>query len=62
LSLPTREQSDTAIFICQLLSTLYQPIQVFRYDPKFKTIYIQAGIKDEIALVLDENGNWEFIQ
>ncbi|MHC5937526.1 DUF6888 family protein [Nostoc sp.] len=30
--MPTREQSDTAIFVCQLLSTLYQPIQVFRYD------------------------------
>ncbi|WP_442948961.1 DUF6888 family protein [Nostoc sp.] len=47
--MPTREQSDTAIFVCQLLSTLYQPIQVFHYYQKFKTIYIQAGVSDEIA-------------
>lgn len=60
-SLPTQEQSDTAIFVCQLLSSLYQPIQVFRYDQKFKTIYIQAGVSDEIALVIDEDGSWEFV-
>jgi hypothetical protein len=59
--LPTREQSDTAIFVCQLLSTLYQPIQVFRYDQGFKTIYVQAGVSDEIALVIDEDGSWEFV-
>jgi hypothetical protein len=60
-SLPTREQADTAIFVCQLLSTLYQPIQVFRYDQGFKTIYVQAGVNDEIALVIDEDGSWEFL-
>ncbi|MHC5595802.1 MAG: DUF6888 family protein [Nostoc sp.] len=31
------------IFLCQLLSNLYQSIQVFRYDQKLKTLYIQAG-------------------
>jgi len=59
--LPTREQSDTAIFVCQLLSNLYQPIQVFRYDQRLKTIYIQAGIADELALIIDEDGSWEFV-
>ncbi|WP_196523796.1 DUF6888 family protein [Nostoc commune] len=48
--MPTQKQSDTAIFLCQLLSNLYQPIQVFRYDQKLKTLYIQAGLKDEIAV------------
>ncbi|MFB2939153.1 hypothetical protein ACE1B6_28210 [Aerosakkonemataceae cyanobacterium BLCC-F154] len=43
-----------AIFVCQLLSNLYQPIQVFRYDQKLKTIYIQAGVRDEIAIIIDE--------
>jgi hypothetical protein len=61
LSLPTRKQSDTAIFVCQLLSTLYQPIQVFRYDQKLKTIYVQSGVGNEIALVIDEDGRWEFV-
>jgi hypothetical protein len=41
--LPTQQQLVTAAFICQLFSNMYQPIQVFRYDPRFKTIYIQAG-------------------
>lgn len=58
--MPTRDQSDTAIFLCQLLSNLFQPMQVFRYDQKLKTIYIQAGTTDEIALII-ENGNWEFV-
>ncbi len=59
--LPTQPQLVVAVFLCQLLSTLYQPIQVFRYDPKFRTIYIQAGVNDEIALVIDQDGSWEFV-
>jgi hypothetical protein len=60
-SLPTQQQSNTAIFLCQLLSNLYQPIQVFRYDEKLKTIYIQAGSTDEIALIIKKDGNWDFV-
>jgi hypothetical protein len=59
--LPTQKQSNTAIFVCQLLSNLYQPIQVFRYDQELKTLYIQAGATDEIALIIKEDGNWDFI-
>jgi len=59
--LPTQQQLETAVFLCQLLSNLYQPIQVFRYDQRFKTIYMQAGVNDEIALVIDEDGSWEFV-
>ncbi len=39
----------------------YQPIQVFRYDKKLKTLYIQAGVTDEIALIIKEDGNWNFV-
>ncbi|TBR61437.1 hypothetical protein B4U84_11735 [Westiellopsis prolifica IICB1] len=59
--MPTQKQSNTAIFVCQLLSNLYQPIQVFRYDHKLKTLYIQAGTTDEIALIIDEEGMWDFV-
>jgi len=52
---------QTPIILCQLLSNLYQPIQVFRYDRKLKTIYIQAGMGDEIALIINEDGSWEFV-
>jgi hypothetical protein len=59
--LPTQEQSNTAIFVCQMLSNLYQPIQVFRYDQQLKTLYIQAGETDEISLIIDEDGIWDFV-
>jgi len=59
--LPTQKQSNTAIFLCQLLSNLYQQINVFRYDRQLKTLYIQAGVADEIAILIDEDGIWSFI-
>ncbi|UBF23775.1 hypothetical protein K9N68_18615 [Kovacikia minuta CCNUW1] len=59
--MPTHKQLETSVFLCQLLSNLYQPIQVFRFDQKLKTLYIQAGREDEIALVIDEDGTWEFV-
>jgi hypothetical protein len=59
--LPKQEQSDTAIFLCQLLSNLYQTINVFRYDQKLKTLYIQAEVADGIAIIIDENGDWNLV-
>jgi hypothetical protein len=74
--LPTQKQSNTAIFVCQLLSNLYQPIQIFRYDRQLKTLYVQAGATDGIALIIevaglspagrppatvDEEGIWDFV-
>ena len=53
-------KQDAAIFVCQLLSNLYQPIHLFRYDRRLKTIYILAGINEEIEILIDENGTWEF--
>ncbi|WP_442947777.1 DUF6888 family protein [Nostoc sp.] len=32
--MPTQKQSDTAIFLCLLLSNLYQSIQVYNYFQK----------------------------
>jgi hypothetical protein len=58
--LPTEKQKDTAIFVCQLLSNLYQPINLFRYDRRLKTIYILAGINDGLEILINEDGNWNF--
>ena len=60
-ALPTKSQSDAAIFMCQLLSNLYQPIQVFRDDRELETLYIQAGANDEIAVIINSAGIWEFV-
>jgi hypothetical protein len=59
--LPSKPQSDSAIFVCHMLSNFFQPIQVFRYDQILQTIYIQAGTNDGIALIIDNKGNWEFV-
>ena len=40
---------------------MYQLIQLFRYDQKLKTLYIQAGATDEVALIIDGEGIWDFV-
>ena len=60
--LPTFAQAQGSVRVCQMLSNLYQPINVFRYDLKLKTIYVQAGINDQIAIIINEKGIWEFIE
>jgi len=58
--LPPSAQSIQAVILCQWLSNGYQPINIFRYDSKLKTIYIQGGVNDEIALVIYSDGSWRF--
>ncbi|MGH2416660.1 MAG: DUF6888 family protein [Microcystaceae cyanobacterium] len=58
--MPTRQQAIKAVIVCQYLSNGYKPINVFRYDFRYKTIYIQAGEHEGIALVIFEDGNWWF--
>ena len=57
----TNEQAFKAIYLCQSLSDLFQPINVFRCDRKLKTLYIQAGVNDELAIVVFVDGEWEFV-
>ncbi len=57
--MPTQIQMLKAVILCQYLSNGYKPIQLFRYDPGEKYIYIWAGEAMEIQIF--ENGNWRFI-
>ncbi len=59
--MPSNDQAFQAIVLCHWLSNGYQPINVYRYDAKQKTIYIQAGEQDSIALVIYFNGEWSFL-
>jgi hypothetical protein len=59
--LPSKPQSDSAIVVCQMLSNYFQPIQIFRYDQVMKTLYIQAGVDDGIAVIIDKDGIWRFV-
>ncbi|NES86765.1 MAG: hypothetical protein F6K10_38480 [Moorea sp. SIO2B7] len=58
--MPTDKQKETAIFICKLLSNLYQPINLFRYDKSLKIIYILAGINDGLEIVINQDGKGDF--
>lgn len=60
--MPTAAQAYASVQVCQMLSNLYLPINVFRYDSKLKTLYIQAGNNDEFAIIINEQGIWEFIE
>jgi len=60
--LPTDQQKDTVIFVCQLLSKLLQPIWMFRYDPLYKYIFLIAGTEESREITVFENGTWEFSQ
>ncbi len=59
--MPTEIQAKICVFVCQMLSNTFQPINIFRYDEKLKTLYIQAGTNDGLAIVIDQNGAWEFV-
>ncbi|MEH2007496.1 DUF6888 family protein [Nostoc sp.] len=58
--MPTEKQKDTAIFVCQLLSNLLQPILLFIYDPLQKYIFLIGGREESLEITIYENGNWEF--
>ena len=59
--MPTVIQSIKAVILCQAICNGFQPINIFRYDRKYKTIYIQAGNYDEIAIIIYSDGEWEFV-
>ncbi len=58
--MPTDEQAQACLRVCQMLSTGFQPIHLFRYDPEVDTVYILASITESIEIVVDSNGEWEF--
>ncbi len=58
--MPTDEQKNAIVFICQSLSNFLQPIWLFRYDPIDRYIYIIAGREEGLEIIIDENGTWEF--
>ena len=60
--MPSIAQAYASVRVCQMLSNSYVPINVFRYDSKLKTLYIQAGNNDEFAIIINEEGSWEFVE
>jgi hypothetical protein len=59
--MPTNEQAQACVRVCQMLSNGYQPIHLFRYSTKSKRVYILAGVTESIQILIPENGKWRFI-
>jgi hypothetical protein len=59
--MPTDEQAQACLRVCQMLSNGYQPIYLFRYSRNSRRVYILAGMTENIQIVMPENGKWRFI-
>lgn len=45
--------------VCQMLSSYYRDIKLFRFDDKTGQVYILAG--DDIQVLVPRNGKWRFV-
>ena len=58
--MPTAEQALACVRVCQMLSDGYQPIHVFRYNPNTRTVFILAGVTENLEILVFANGQWRF--
>jgi hypothetical protein len=57
--LPTNDQAQACVRVCQSLSNFYQNIELFRFDEGTQSIFILAG--EELQVVINPDGEWRFI-
>ncbi|KAM3114437.1 DUF6888 family protein [Phormidesmis sp. 146-33] len=57
--LPTDAQAHACLRVCQMLSSYYQNVQLFRFDPLTQEVYIFSS--EAIQILVPTNGLWEFI-
>jgi hypothetical protein len=50
--MPTNAQAQGCLRGCKMLSSGFQPIHLFRYDPLDRKVYILAGVNECIELVV----------
>ncbi len=58
--MPTVEQAFACVRVCQMLSSGYQPIHVFRYNLNTKTVFILTGATESLEILIFPNGQWRF--
>ncbi len=56
---PTDEQAQACLRVCQMLSSYYRDIQLFRFNAQTREVYIFAG--DELQIIVSRNGLWRFV-
>ncbi|MGH2416485.1 MAG: DUF6888 family protein [Microcystaceae cyanobacterium] len=56
---PTDKQAQACLRVCQMLSSYYRDIQLFRFDEQLGYVYILAV--NEIQIIVPSNGDWYFV-
>jgi len=56
---PTDEQAQACLRVCQMFSSYYKDIQLFRFDPESREVYI--FVSDELQIMVFPSGNWSFL-
>lgn len=57
--MPTTEQALTCLRVCQMLSN-DQPIHVFRYNQRTKTVFVLAGVTESLEILIFPDGQSRF--
>ena len=57
--MPSNAQAQTCLWICQLFPNCYRDIQIFRFDPQTKVVFIFAG--EELQILVNAQGQWRFL-
>ena len=56
---PTDSQAQACLRVCQMLSSYYRDIQLFRFNYQTREVYI--FVNDEIQIIVSSNGLWRFL-
>lgn len=57
--LPTNEQAQACIRVCQMFSNCYRNIELFRFDEQIGVIFVFAG--EELQIIINPQGQWRFL-
>ncbi|MEG4117771.1 hypothetical protein QUA43_09890 [Microcoleus sp. N9_B4] len=56
---PTDEQAQACLRVCQMFSSYYRDIQLFRFNAQTREVYI--FVSDELQVIVSINGLWRFL-
>ena len=57
--MPTNDQAQACLRVCQMLSSYFRDIQIFRFDEQMDIVFIFAG--EELQIIVNSQGEWRFL-
>jgi hypothetical protein len=58
-NLPTNNQAQACLRVCQMLSNYFRDIQIFRFDDQTNIVFIFAG--EELQIIVNPQGQWRLL-